>query len=54
LFYPWFIEERNIQELLPGEELFLDENEKILKENYNLTDEQLKWRRQKIHDANAL
>ena len=54
LFYPWYIEERNIKPLPIKESFTLDSTEKQLKENYNLTDPQLCWRREKIHDANAL
>ena len=54
LFYPWYIEERNVKALDPNESFILDEQEQQLKENYKLTDEQLNWRREKIHDANAL
>ena len=54
LFYPWYIEERNVKALAPGEVMMYDDNEKQLIENYSLSDEQMNWRREKIHDANAL
>jgi len=54
LFYPWYIEERNIKPLDPGQTMMYDAQEKQLKENYELSDEQMNWRREKIHDANAL
>ena len=54
LFYPWYIEERNVKAMPEDESFTLDTQEKQLKENYNLSDEQLNWRREKIHDANAL
>ena len=54
LFYPWYIEERNVKAIEPGESFILDEYEAQLKKNYNLTNEQLNWRREKIHDSNAL
>jgi hypothetical protein len=52
MFFPWYIEERNV--LKCKKPLILDEFEKTLKQTYNLTDDQINWRRQKIHDANAL
>lgn len=54
LFYPWYIESRNTLKLREWEVLMLDEYEKQIQETYNLTLEQLNWRRQKIYDANAL
>jgi len=54
LFYPWYIEKRNILKIPEWESFVLDNAEKLLKENYGVTDEQLNWRREKIHDANAL
>ena len=54
LFYPWYIEERNVERLKEWEEMLLDTEEAQLKENYDLTLEQLRWRRTKIHDAEVL
>lgn len=52
LFFPWYIEDRNVLATEPG--FTLSEEEKAIKKSYKLTNEQLAWRRQKIHDANAL
>lgn len=54
LFYPWYIESRNKEKIKNGEEFIISDEEKILKKNYNLSEEQLNWRRTKIHDANVL
>lgn len=54
LFFPWYIEERNVKPILTSESFMTDTEEDILKKNYKLTNEQLNWRREKIHDANVL
>jgi len=54
LFYPWYIEERNVKPLEKWESFIMDDYEKQLQKNYKLNEEQLNWRREKIHDANAL
>jgi len=54
LFYPWYIEKRNVKPITKGESFILDSQEKQLKQNYLISDEQLNWRREKIYDANVL
>lgn len=51
LFFPWYIEERNKEK--PPVWFCLTEEEINLKENYNLTDDQIYWRRLKIEDSNS-
>lgn len=50
LFIPWFEHKEYALPLDEGETLVYDEDEIQLKELYNLSDEQLKWRRQTIKD----
>lgn len=53
LFFPWYIEERNIAKL--PKDFCLTDEEKRLKENYpQIRNEQIFWRRLKIEDANSL
>jgi len=56
LFFPWYIEERNVLPLTKEEKenFKIDEYEKSLINTYSLSLEQINWRRQKIHDANVL
>ena len=48
LFIPWFTSPEYSMPLEVGEVFELDAEERRLKEKYNLTDEQLKWRRNTI------
>lgn len=50
LFIPWHEHKEYLTPLEDGEVLQLDKEEKELKELYQLTDEQLKWRRKTISD----
>jgi hypothetical protein len=55
LFYPWYIEERNMFEVPKDLEFCYTPDEENLKQNYPfLTKEQIYWRRLKIEDANSL
>lgn len=46
LFYPWFMQNEYKRKII--EPITLDDEEIFLKKTYNLTDEQLAWRRSKI------
>jgi hypothetical protein len=51
IFVPWFWQDEYSKPL--DEPITLAPNEQLLKEKYNLTDEQLNWRRKKIQELGA-
>ena len=54
IFIPWFWEDIYQTAIPKGMQFFLDEDEQHLKDTYNLSDEQLLWRRDKIIEMGAL
>ncbi|PZD95227.1 hypothetical protein DNH61_11750 [Paenibacillus sambharensis] len=50
LFIPWYEHKEYVTPLAAGEEVKLDQIEEELVQNYNLTPEQVKWRRKTISD----
>lgn len=54
IFIPWFWENGYTKKIPAGFNYILDEDERHLKEIYNLTDEQLYWRKCKIIHMKAL
>lgn len=51
IFVPWYWQDEYVKTLPP--DFVLSEEEEELKEQYNLTDEQIYWRRRKIVDLSA-